>query len=85
MPTPDPPSAWTTAHEAHAQFCATHPELGLKPSFYGMHNLFRRFREPLEAADALRKASGRHWIAHRERYPKTLFDLLTTRFDMGRS
>lgn len=78
MPVPDDTaSEWVTAHEGFATFCATHPELGLRPSYWGLHNMLRHHRQVLEAADALRRANGRHWIAHRERFPRTLFDLLT--------
>lgn len=78
MPVPDDTtSEWVTAHEGFATFCATHPELGLRPSYWGLHNMLRHHRQPLEAADALRRANGRHWISHRERFPRTLFDLLT--------
>jgi hypothetical protein len=76
-PETNPTSEWMTAHEAFAAFCAQHPELGLRPSYWSLHNLLRHHRQPLEAADALRRANGRHWIAHRERFDSVLFDLLT--------
>jgi len=73
----DSTSNWLPALEVFKSFCANHPELGKVADFWALHNMLRRHRQSLEAADALRRVSGRHWIAHRELFPKTLFDLLT--------
>jgi hypothetical protein len=75
-PTPE----WDSATVIYRLFCEAHPYLGLKDGKWPFHNLLRRYREPLQAADAIRLVNGgaRHWIAHRARFDATLFELLTT-------
>lgn len=70
-------SEWVVAEEGWRNFCAKHPELDLRPTLWAFHNFLRATREQLVAADALRKAKGKHWIVHVERFDKAAFDLLT--------
>lgn len=75
----DPPTGeWVTGHQAWDAFVSQHPELGLNAGRWGFHNCMRRHRQALLDADALRIANGKHYIAHRERFPRLLFELVTT-------
>jgi len=78
-PTDTQPGEWLTGHEAWASFAQAHPELGLGPGKWAFYNAMRRHRQSLLDGDALRIANGKHFIAHRERFPRQMFDLLTTR------
>lgn len=68
---------WVVADEGWRNFCATHPELDLRPSKWAFNNFLRSTREKLLDADAIRKAKGKHWIIHTERFDTAAFDLLT--------
>jgi len=68
---------WITGHAAWTRFVETHPELGLNTGPHAFYNMLRRHRDPLVSADALRYANGRHFIAHRERFERVLFDRIT--------
>ncbi|TFZ00662.1 hypothetical protein EZ313_19620 [Ramlibacter henchirensis] len=68
---------WSTIHEAWDAFVSQHPELGYNPGFFQLHNFLRHHRAPLVRADAIRKVKGKHWIAHRERFPQIAFDAAT--------
>lgn len=68
---------WLLASDAFDAFRDKHPELALTGGHWGFHNMLRQNRSALEKADAIRKANGRHWIAHVDRFHRALFDLLT--------
>lgn len=68
---------WVLASEAWTIFTQQHPELGLKASFWQFHNFLRFHRESLLSRDAIRKARGRWWIAHAERFFEAAFDCAT--------
>jgi hypothetical protein len=70
-------SEWITAADAWVAFVKKHPELAYRPGHWQFHNFLRQHRDALCAADAMRKAKGRHWIAHRERFEKVAFDCAT--------
>ncbi|NBW13974.1 MAG: hypothetical protein EBR82_38820 [Caulobacteraceae bacterium] len=72
-------SEWGVAHEVWQQFAKHHQELRVKSNAYAFHNFLRRAKAPLVAADAIRIANGKHWIAHRERFNQVAFELLTQR------
>ena len=67
-------SEWKTGPDAWAEFVRRHPELGLKSGKWRFHNFLRLHRETLVAADAIRLAQRRFWIAHVERLCITAFD-----------
>jgi hypothetical protein len=67
-------SEWMTGPDAWEQFVKQHPELGYRAGQWPFHNFLRLFREALVARDALRKARGRHWIAHKQRFMLAAFD-----------
>ena len=68
---------WMLATEAFNAFRDKHPELALTGGHWGFHNMLRQNKARLEKADAIRKANGKHWIAHVDRFHRALFDLLT--------
>lgn len=68
---------WMTAHDAWSLFVTSHPELGYEAGRWQLHNFLRHFRSALESRDAIRKAKGRHWIAHQARFTKAAFDCAT--------
>jgi hypothetical protein len=68
---------WMTAADAWALFVKRHPELAYREGRWQFHNFLRMHREALRAADAIRMAKGRHWIAHRERFMRAAFDCAT--------
>ena len=70
-------SEWKTGPEAWAEFVRRHPELGLKAGKWRFHNFLRLHRDTLVAADAIRIAQRRFWIAHVERLCTTAFDCAT--------
>jgi hypothetical protein len=70
---------WTTAHDAWSEFVKQHPELGYRPGQWQLHNFLRHFRAELCRHDAIRKAKGRHWVAHRARFVDVAFDCATGR------
>jgi hypothetical protein len=69
---------WTTVHEAWTNFNTTNPALGYTDGIWQVHNFLRLFRAELMACDAIRKARGRHWIAHRDRFPAAAFECATS-------
>jgi hypothetical protein len=68
---------WTTGHGAWSALTQTHPELSYRDGRQQFHNFLRTNRDALVAADAIRKAKGRHWIAHTERFIAVAFELAT--------
>ncbi len=70
-------SEWGVAHEVWQAFAKHHEELRIKGNAAAFHNFLRRAKAPLVAADAIRIANGKHWIAHRERFALVAFELLT--------
>ncbi len=68
---------WGPAPAAWAEFTEVHPYLGFRPGTWQFHNFLRNHRERLQQSDAIRKAKGRFWIAHRERFPTVAFDCAT--------
>jgi hypothetical protein len=70
-------SEWKVAHEAWAEFCTRHPELGFRQGHWPFHNFLRFHRPALIAADAIRLARKRFWIAHRERFSTVAFECAT--------
>lgn len=74
---------WTTAHDAWTEFTKLHPELGYQAGRWQLHNFLRHFRGVLTRRDAMRKAKGRHWIAHRARFIEAAFDCATGQVPLG--
>lgn len=70
-------SEWRTGPQAWEAFTQQHPELGYRPGRWPFHNFLRIFKGPLLAADAIRIARGRHWVAHGERFARVAFDCAT--------
>jgi hypothetical protein len=70
-------SEWTTLAEEWANFTKAHPKLGYPTGQWAHHNFLRFHRDALVAQDAIRKAKGRHWIAHRARFKQAAFDCAT--------
>jgi hypothetical protein len=68
---------WVVASEAWSVLAKHHPELGLKSGFWQFHNFLRIHRNALLACDAIRKARGRHWIAHVDRFVEAAFACAT--------
>lgn len=66
-----------TGPDAWAVFVQQHPELGYRPGRMNFHNFLRLARTRLIEADAIRRARGRHWIAHTPRFIEVAFDLAT--------
>jgi hypothetical protein len=75
---------WVLGHDAWGLFTERHPELALKPGFWTFHNFLRLHRAQLLSCDAIRKARGRWWIAHAERFPSAAFDCATGAFRQER-
>jgi len=71
------PREWRNAHEEWRSFIDAHPELGLRPGQWQLHNFLRHHRDELVRRDAIRKARGRHWIAHSGRFDAAAFDCAT--------
>lgn len=69
---------WMTGPDAWAAFIKQHPELGYRPGRMNFHNFLRLARQRLIDADAIRRARGRHWIAHLPRFVDVAFDLATS-------
>jgi len=68
---------WTTAHDAWRLFTEVHPELAYRGGAQQLYNFLRYHRDALVARDALRRAKGRFWIAHRGRFLEAAFELST--------
>ena len=68
---------WVLASEAWSLLAKRHPELGLKAGFWRLHNFLRIHREARVSWDAIRKARGRHWIAHVDRFVEAAFACAT--------
>ena len=66
---------WTTAHEAWRQFTKVHPELAYRDGAQQFYNFLRYHRDALVQQDAIRRARGRFWIAHTERFVAAAFEL----------
>lgn len=70
-------SNWRVGPDVWADFTKQHPVLGYQPGKWQFHNFLRSFRDELIEADAIRKAKGRFWIAHSERFAVVAFDCAT--------
>ncbi len=73
-------SEWRVGQDVWADFIKQHPELGYQPGKWPFHNFLRFHRGPLLEADAIRKAKGRFWIAHADRFSPVAFDCATGAF-----
>ena len=69
--------SWTTGHHAWTTFTRIHPELGYRDGAQQFYNFLRRHRAALVDYDALRRANGRFWVAHEERFCTLAFELAT--------
>ena len=74
-----PSHSWTTGHQAWKKFTQMHPELGYRDGQQQFHNFLRNNRTALVNYDALRRAKGRFWVAHEERFCTLAFELATGR------
>jgi hypothetical protein len=74
-----PSSIWGEGTLVYNEFVKIHSELHFKCGRWGFHNFLRNHRAELVRADAIRKARGRFWIAHRVRFPHAAFALSTGR------
>jgi hypothetical protein len=70
-------SIWDEGTVVYNEFVKLHSELHFKCGRWAFHNFLRNHRADLIKVDAIRKARGRFWIAHRERFPKAAFALST--------
>ena len=68
---------WVTAHQAWTELTRKHPELGYKDGPQQLYNYLRRYREAMIERDAIRRAKGRHWVAHQARFTEAVFELAT--------
>ena len=73
---PKPPD-WVPLMTCWSQFTSDHHVLGLRDSYHAAHNFLRRYRDALLAADVLRRANRRFWIADANRFSAFAFDLVT--------
>jgi hypothetical protein len=73
-------SQWIVGPQAWAEFVNLHPELGYKPGRMNFHNFLRNAKNQLLAADAIRLAKRKFWIAHQSRFPETAFEISTCVF-----
>ncbi len=69
---------WKTGHEVWQQFTQLHPELGYQNGRQQFHNFLRYHRKALVERDAIRRAKGKFWIGHAERFAEAAFELATT-------
>ena len=69
--------SWATGPDAWKQFTKQHPELGYRDGRQQFHNFLRHHREALVKGDALRRAKGKFWVAHRDRFSEIAFNLAT--------
>lgn len=77
MTTETNPDDWKIAAEVWRDFAAAYPILGLNPEKWAFTNFMRHAKADLVAADVLRKANGKHWIASASRFPAIAFELVT--------
>jgi hypothetical protein len=68
---------WITAHEAWKHFTLVHPELAYRNGAQQFYNFLRYHKDALVSRDALRRAKGRFWIAHIDRFTEAAFELAT--------
>lgn len=71
---------WTTGPQAWELFTKHHPELGYRSGAQQFHNFLRFHRDALVRSDAMRRAKGKFWVAHGERFIAAAFDLATGKF-----
>lgn len=72
-----PSSNWIPGVSAWDAFVQHHPELGLRSGKWPFYNFLRFHRRSLLAADAIRFARRRFWIANVERFDEAAFDCAT--------
>jgi hypothetical protein len=70
-------SKWVTGADAWRAFTQQHAELGYRHGRQQFHNFLRHHRQSLIAQDAIRRAKGKFWVAHAERFCELAFDLAT--------
>lgn len=70
-------SKWVTGADAWRAFTQQHAELGYRHGRQQFHNFLRHHRQSLIAQDAIRRAKGKFWVAHTERFCELAFDLAT--------
>lgn len=68
---------WTNAHEAWRLYTQIHPEVGYREGAQQFYNFLRYHRAALLKRDAIRRAKGRFWIAHKSRFIEAAFELAT--------
>lgn len=73
-------SQWIVGPQAWADFVIAHPELGYKPGRMNFHNFLRNAKHQLVAADAIRLAKKKFWIAHPSRFAHAAFEISTNSF-----
>jgi hypothetical protein len=69
--------SWTTGHQAWKTFTRMHPELGYRDGQQAFYNFLRNNRPALLNCDAIRRAKGRFWVAHQDRFCTLAFELAT--------
>ena len=74
---------WVVAREAWRQFTQAYPQLGYGSGYWILANFLRYYRHHLLAADVIRKARGRFWLADVSRFPDVAFDLATGKHARG--
>jgi hypothetical protein len=67
--------SWVIAHEAWGLFVKIHPELGYREGRQQFYNFLRYYKDDLVLQDAMRRARGKFWIAHKDRFAEVAFDL----------
>lgn len=82
----DSKSNWMAAEDVWSAFARDHPILNFPIGRWGLVNFLRSRRCPddptpcrefLIRADVIRRARGRFWVAHKERFAPVAFDLST--------
>jgi hypothetical protein len=69
---------WSAFDEVYQRFARAYPMLGLTGTRWGAVHTRRKHGAALLAVDAARRSASGRWIAHVDRFPQVMFDLLTT-------
>jgi len=68
---------WSAFDEVYQRFARAYPMLGLTGTRWGAVHTRRKHGAALLASDAARRSASGRWIAHNDRFPQVMFELLT--------
>lgn len=74
---------WQPIFYSWVTFTEHHGQLGLSSSQAAMRRFLSLHSERLEAAGAIVKANGRHWLAHTARFDEAAFKAAIGRLEMA--